>query len=616
MMMKLLHLRIVFLVLMLAGSAAAWALPVDEVTWIELRTERFRVFSSASVDRTRDIVAALEQFRTVLDQLLPGPPIEESAPTTVFVFGSTASYAPYNLRTASGEPTVASGFCIQSDYGYTIAIDATPGLSFRQLIFHEYVHYLLFRRFPGLPIWVHEGLAEYFSTLSVEDGKARVGFAPQNHVDWLREHAPPPVYQLLGATAESVKYSEIERAGPFYAGSWLLAHYLLQDETAGPLSPEALLALRTADTPFDRALTERLEVSKRELDERLQAYGKKKSFAFTSVPLSVSATPGPGDAEPARREDLLTGLGELLAFVHEDYTAAADHFRVALAVDSTQARAASDLGYALALSGETQPAGEWFDRAATWDADDASIYLKRADATLVVYQRSHPGKALLGDRLDPQLAQARQWAQRATELDPRLAHAFFLLGTTYIFDPGEVGPGIVALEQAHRLDPGRVETTAHLAVLVAREGRFERADRLLAEVRNTSLDAALVRRSREIVDLAKHGYVSKLGQEGRFREAIMLLDEMIEQASDPRYKEVLRDEVRRLSQYDRYRNAVALANGGQLEGARKLLVELQAEGLDPQLADYVSEALEKLGAGPSNGREPGGTPSKTRGGSG
>lgn len=596
--MNRLRLRLGLLVLLVATTSVR-ALPPEEATWIEVRSEHFHWFSSASEDRTRDVVVALEQFRTVLDQLIPGPSVEGAAETTVFVFGSTDSYGPYNLRTPSGEPTAASGFCANTPYGLTIAIDATPGRSYRQMIYHEYVHQLLFQRFPGLPIWVHEGVAEYFSTLTIQDGSARVGFAPQSHVDWLLTNEAPTAYVLLSATSESVKFSEIERAGPFYAGSWLLAHYLLHDSGAGPLSVKSLLELRSADAPYDRSLLEALGVSKRELADRLTAYGRKKSFAFNTVPLAESATAAGGQSKPANKADLLTRLGELHSFAHDDQAAASEHFRAALALDPGRVGAMIGLSFASELSGEQSQAAEWFAKAVARSPEDATVYLKRADSLIIAYQRSHPGKTPLGSELDPQLSRGREAAQRATELDSKLAHAYLAVGTTYVYDAGDVVPGILALEQARRLDPTDPESTAHLAVLSARTGDFDAADALLTEVQNTALDAELVRRARTAVSLAKHSYVGKLGQEGRFREAIMLLDDMIEETTDAAHKEVLQGEVRRLGHYDSYRNAVALANGGQLDNARKILVELQSQKLDAQLSELVTDALEKLGRPPA-----------------
>ena len=70
---------------------------------------------------------------------------------------------------------------------------------------------------------------------------------------------------------------------------------------------------------------------------------------------------------------------------------------------------------------------------------------------------------------------------------------------------------------------------------------------------------------------------------------------MIEETTDAAHKEVLQGEVRRLGHYDSYRNAVALANGGQLDNARKILIELQSQKLDAQLSELVTDALEKLG---------------------
>ncbi len=280
--------------------------------------------------------------------------------------------------------------------------------------------------------------------------------------------------------------------------------------------------------------------------------------------------------------------------MHDDASAAAGHFRAALAIDPDLAAAAIGLSYTAQLSGEGTEAAEWFARATALAPDEPTVYLKRADSLLIAFQRSHPGETPLGSQLDPQLAPAREAAQKATELGPALAGAHFALGTTYVYDPGDVVPGIVALEQARQLAPGRPEVTAHLAVLYARNGDFAKADALEAEVRNTALEVDLVRRARRSVALAKHSYVGKLGQEGRFREAIMLLGDMIEETTDPAYKEVLEAEVRRLRHYDAYRQAVALANGGQWANAREILADLQTEEMDEELSKHVDDLRKQI----------------------
>ena len=352
--------------------------------------------------------------------------------------------------------------------------------------------------------------------------------------------------------------------------------------------------MRSVDAPYDRSLHEALSLSKDELSDHLRSYGTKKSFAFTTSQLEDYAAVTVGDARSVNRAQLLTRLGELLSYVHEDHAAASEHFRAALALEPGSAAAAIGLSYSSELSGNPSDATVWFAEATELAPEDATVYLKRADSLIIAFQRSHPGETPLGSRLDPQLALAREAAQKAIELDPGLAQAYSAAGTTYIYDPGDVLPGIVALERAHRLEPGRPELAVHLAVLCARNGDFARADALQVEVRNTALEAELVRRARRAVSLAKHGYIGRLGQEGRFSEAIMLLDDMIEETSDPAYKRVLQDEVRRLRHYDRYRQAVALANAGQLSNAREILVALQSEDLDRDLSEYVSETLKQL----------------------
>jgi hypothetical protein len=103
---------------------------------------------------------------------------------------------------------------------------------------HEVAHGYLHSTIPNLPLWLDEGLAEYF-----EVGRGRRG-VNQPHVDYL-------LGQLaLGAWRPNlVRLEQLALAGDMtqldYAESWLWVHYLLESPEAPPgLLPEYLNALR------------------------------------------------------------------------------------------------------------------------------------------------------------------------------------------------------------------------------------------------------------------------------------------------------------------------------------------------------------------------------------
>ena len=61
-------------------------------------------------------------------------------------------------------------------------------------IFHEYVHLVIDNVSEGMPLWLNEGLAEYYSTFQVDDGgrRALIGQAIPAHLQLLDRPAPLP----------------------------------------------------------------------------------------------------------------------------------------------------------------------------------------------------------------------------------------------------------------------------------------------------------------------------------------------------------------------------------------------------------------------------------------
>ncbi len=82
-----------------------------------------------------------------------------------------------------------------------------------------------------MPIWLNEGMAEVYSTLKRDGGQIRVGSVPQGRDILLWQKKWLPLAALVALARDSGEYNEKDRAGVFYAQSWLLTHMLM-------LSPE------------------------------------------------------------------------------------------------------------------------------------------------------------------------------------------------------------------------------------------------------------------------------------------------------------------------------------------------------------------------------------------
>jgi hypothetical protein len=107
--------------------------------------------------------------------------------------------------------------------------DSDPGLA---VLLHEYAHHLMAQSSPAYyPMWYVEGFAEYMSTAHIEEGEVSLGYPSHGRVwtlkrdSWLRFEDVLAQGYLNGGS----KDDDDERVYSFYAQSWLLAHYMLND---------------------------------------------------------------------------------------------------------------------------------------------------------------------------------------------------------------------------------------------------------------------------------------------------------------------------------------------------------------------------------------------------
>ena len=204
--------------------------PTAAVDWVRVETPSLVVYGPGE-KRTREITAEFERFREALSQILPTPPVS-AVPTIVVAFENSAAFRPY-LPMFNGKPVKLAGFYTGTDSDDMIAFaegDREFGL---RVILHEYTHLITANASHGLPLWVSEGLADFYSTFEIRpDGKqALLGRPVAEHAQllnstsqWLTQD------QILNVTHDSPLYNEGERRSIFYAQAWAMVHLFMTGE--------------------------------------------------------------------------------------------------------------------------------------------------------------------------------------------------------------------------------------------------------------------------------------------------------------------------------------------------------------------------------------------------
>ena len=466
------------------------AAPAEATEWTRVETPNFIVYGETGERRVREVAEEFERFREALARVIPGAGTPAAVPTVVVVFESRRSFEPYIPR-YNGKPIKLGGyFFANNDMNIVALADGDRDSSLRT-IFHEYVHVVTDNVSRGMPIWLNEGLAEYYSTFQVDESgrRALVGRLIPSHLQLLNDRRHMSIAELLAVEASSASYNEGERQTLFYAQSWALVHMLV----SGAPNRASLLAkysrLVADGTPSLDAWQEVFmnQNISRELERYVsQEVMKGVAFRFDqSIPLvkSYSSRVSAGDAE-----GLLADLLTRVATADE----AAARFDKAIAVQPPSALARAL--YGLLLVGGDQPA-----RAlpllleASKDASDWLVqYHVATGVTRIVTTTDNPDARAI--------AIAREALAIVQSARPGLANALALSARLDTAEDGSTTRAFENIRRARTVSPGREDYIVLEAFILMRRGEFAAARQLLTPLTGPASSPAVRSNAQAILD--------------------------------------------------------------------------------------------------------------------
>jgi tetratricopeptide (TPR) repeat protein len=578
-------------------AAPARSLPPRQEPWIEVKTANFTLFSNAGEGDTRRVGADLERLRDALSQLSPGLTLNAPFPTWIYVFKSTASLQPYQ-RSYGGKPLDAGGYFLSQPQGNYVAIDDRPKSKAdpSTIVYHEYFHYVARNNYGDLPLWLHEGLAEYYSTFEVSRNDALVGLPIAEHVLWLRKNPWIPLAQLFTVDLNSKDYNESARRGAFYAESWALTHYLLagSPERRGQLLE--LLRLTKAGTPGKEAFQKVFGDDPTALEREAHNYVKSYTFNYTRTPIQPEANLTMA-AQPMAWPDVLFRLGDLLTNLGPEHHAAAEEdFRAALAIMPGHGLSLAGLGLLAELADRPREARPFYEQAAKLAPDDFLVQYRYA-------------KNLLDDPQPDSLRAARAALNRVVALRPDFGEAWARLGYTYQAEESMDENAVHILETAHRLLPSRMDVAHNLALAYARTGHRDQAEELIEHVLVPQAEPDEVLSAREALLDEDFRHAEELINQEKIAAALPLLERVRDETRRPEQRRTLElriDEIRKALDFNHfvaeYNRAVELANRGEVQGAVAILAPLAETVRDPAQAEQARNLLAKLKPPPAKRR--------------
>src|SRR4051812_8934116 len=202
-----------------------------DARWSRVDSANFVVIGAAGEPRLRVIAAQFEGFRDVLTRMMSSNVTSTAVPIVVITFPDEKSFRPFKPIYHGKAVDVGGLFLPRRDVNYILLGPDATSETLRP-VFHEYTHLIVNNVAPGLPPWLNEGLAEYYSTFELGNDGRTVTFGRliESHFRELAEQPWIPLNELLATRPDSPHYNEESRRGVFYAESWLLVHMLLNGQ--------------------------------------------------------------------------------------------------------------------------------------------------------------------------------------------------------------------------------------------------------------------------------------------------------------------------------------------------------------------------------------------------
>ena len=249
--------------------------PAAEPPWLEIHSTHYTVITDAGEKKGREIALRFEQMRAVFASLLTKDRLNESRPLTILAFKNDRSY--YQLAPLhQGQPIDGSGFLLFGDDQDFIALNAFEQDPWRA-VSHDFAIRLLNFNYPPAQVWFDEGLAEYFSSIRLDNKEVEMGADPElqptiaaDLVGNQRDtHPAKSLTELLAAQVWlslpdlfTMKHEPARNEGTrhtlYYAESWIVMHYLLHE--------------KKLPVPVEEAIQQAYGVSSAQLEKAVKDY--------------------------------------------------------------------------------------------------------------------------------------------------------------------------------------------------------------------------------------------------------------------------------------------------------------------------------------------------------
>jgi len=409
-------------------------------SFLRLSTDTLELISDAGEPQARRALARMQQMERLLGQ--------RRTHIRAYLFKDDRWFG--DLRPV---PTAQGFYQSAAERDYLAVIAGPEGL---RALSHEFVHASLEHTTARRPVWLEEGVAEFYSTVALERDRWVVGRPIENHVRALRQVDWLTPRELFGIGKDSSVYNEGNRVGVFYAQSWAFVHFLYTQPGYREKIAE-FAELLDEGVPAEEACLRAFRRSARDVLE--EARQRLLRGQFPVAELAGEALEAPLVRVDTVGEEVVAEL-------------ALARGKIALARRLYQRQgSATALGLLALAQGDRESAGRYFDQAVGEGAPESTPYFEVA---MLRRDAKQPFEPLL---------------RQAVERNPRHAEAWFLLGLEAA-KREQWEDAVEAYQRATAILPRQANFWHGMAMALRRAGRPAEASRAALKCKMAASSAA------------------------------------------------------------------------------------------------------------------------------
>ena len=218
--------RTLLTVLLLTTSLAPARDKADN--WIQVTSPHFVVSTNAGEKQGRRVADHFERMRSVFHAAFPKAQVDPGAPILVLAARDEKTFRALepSAYLAKGSLKLAGLFLRAPDKNYVLMRLDAGGEHPYSIVYHEYTHLLMSKSEDFIPLWLNEGLAEFYQNTEIHEKDASLGEPSTYNILFLRQNKLLPLATLFTVDHTSPYYHEENKGSIFYAESWALTHYI------------------------------------------------------------------------------------------------------------------------------------------------------------------------------------------------------------------------------------------------------------------------------------------------------------------------------------------------------------------------------------------------------